>query len=222
MSSLPKGSIAIALRFFDDGEVSHFLKEKVEEAILHGEIDGLYITGINEDAIRILQGHVDHTGDVQTAAIVGSLLPRLYVQDKHPRRTRRNSLSTGSLSGYDDAIHPHVDLSIARQIEGWFDAYTELLDSWKLFHYRAQFDIERGQLVTIAMSPKKATIEAEMMVFGEYTTGTVEPVEWVARQLDIRCITCGTSVGVSEPKIISDVPSGFTAVCLHIVCLPFF
>lgn len=200
------------MRFFDDGEVSHFLKEKVEEATIHGDLDGLYITGINEDAIGILQAHVDYTGDVQTAAIIGSLAPRLYVQDKHPKRARRNSLSTGSGSGYD-MNHSPVDLSIAMQIEGWFDAYTELLDAWKLFHYRAQFDIERGQLVTIAMSPRKASTEVDGTSTGEMTSGIVEPVEWIPRQLDIRCITCGTSIGVSGPKIISDAPSGITAVC---------
>ena len=204
-------SIGIALRFFDDGEVSHFLKEKVEEAIMHGEIDGLYISGINEDAIRILQAYVDHTGDVQTAAIMGSLAPRLYVQEKHTKRSRRTSLSTGSNSGYDTGYIP-MDLSIASQIEGWFDAYSELLDSWKLFHYRAQFDIERGQLVTIAMSPRKASVETDGTSTGEMTSGIIEPVEWVPRQLDIRCITCGTSVGVSGPKLISDAPTGITTV----------
>jgi len=200
------------LRFFDDGEVSNFLREKVEKAILHGELDGLYVTGINEDAIRILQTYVDHTGDVQTAAIIGSLAPKLYVRDKHPKRRRHDSISTGSSSGYD-VNHSPIDLSIAMQIEGWFDAYTELLDSWKLFHHRSQFDIEKGQLVTIAMSPRRASVDADGTSPGEITSGLLEPVEWVPRQLDIRCITCNTSVGVSGPKIISDAPSSAPTVC---------
>ncbi|KIM30639.1 hypothetical protein M408DRAFT_15552 [Serendipita vermifera MAFF 305830] len=203
--------IGIALRFFEDSEVSQFLKEKVDEAILHGELDGLYITGINEDAIRVLQSYVDNTGDVQTAAIMGSLAPRLYVREKNPRRTRRASISTSSASGYD-INRPPIDISISRQIEGWFDAYTDLLDSWKLFHYRAQFDIEKGQLITIAMSPRKATVEADNAPVGEWTGGTTEPVEWVPRQLEIRCITCGTSVGLSGPKLIFDAPSGISTI----------
>lgn len=137
---------------------------------------------------------------------MGALAPRLYVQDKQPKRHRSESIVSSPPHVEEHVTMPTSHVTIAKQIEGWFNAYTELLDGWKLFHYRAQFDIDRGQLVMIAMSPRKATVE------GEVVSGPVERMEWVQRQLELRCYTCGTSIGVSGPKMLPDVATGTTIV----------
>ncbi|KAG8827421.1 hypothetical protein FRC19_003219 [Serendipita sp. 401] len=199
--------IGMALRFLDDAEVSDFLRENVKEASDTGDITAILLTGINEDAIRILQSHIDHTGDVQTAAIMGALAPKLYVYDKQPRRQHSNIATTNQEVSTKPQNH-----TVAKQIQAWFDAYSELLDKWKLFHYRAQFDIDKGHLIMLAMSSRKPSTEVDGTVSGEVVGGLVEMAEWVPRQIELRCNTCGTSIGVSGPKTLPDVSSGTTAV----------
>lgn len=193
------------------------MKEKVKDAIEEGELDGLILTGISEDAIKILQTYIDHTGDVQTAAIMGALSPSLYVQDKQVHRQRSQSTSVG-LSGYlgEQADSSLASSSVAEQIEGWFNAYSELLDGWKLFHYRAQFDIDKGQLVMIAMSPRHSSNDPDSHFFGEMASGVVEPVDWMPRQLEVRCQVCGTSIGISGPKMMPEVQTNMSTVRLFI------
>jgi hypothetical protein len=144
---------------------------------------------------------------------MGALAPRLYVQDKQPRRHRSESITPGAVH-VEDLVMASSHTTIAKQIEGWFHAYAELLDSWRLFHYRAQFDIDRGQLVMIAMSPRRACVEMDGNVSGDMVTGLIERVEWIPRQLELRCMACGTSIGVSGPKMLPDVTTGTSAVCL--------
>lgn len=204
--------VGIALRFFDDDDVSEFLKETIKTATENGDLSGIILTGINEDAIRILQSYVDHTGDVQTAAIMAALAPSLYVQEKQTRRPRSEGINPVPPYHDDQAKPSPENAAIAKQIEGWLDAYTELLDSWKLFHFRAKFDIDRGQLVMLAMSPRKATPESDGTVTGEVVGGPIERMEWVPRQLELRCMSCGTAVGVSGPKTLPEVANGTVAV----------
>ncbi|KAG8834476.1 hypothetical protein FRC17_008532 [Serendipita sp. 399] len=201
--------IGVALRFLDDTEVSDFLQENVKEACDSGDIGSILLTGFNEDAIKILQSYVDHSGDVQTAAIMGALAPKLYVYDKQPRRQYSNITGTNPELL---AKSPHP--AVARQIEAWFDAYSELLDKWKLFHYRAQFDIDKGHLIMLAMSPRRASTESDGTSTGEIVSGLVEMVEWVPRQIELRCHFCGTSVGVSGPKTLPEISSGTTPVSI--------
>ena len=196
----------MALRYFEDGDVTDFLQEKIKEASANGELEALMLTGMtHEGAIAIIQSYVDQTGDVQTAAVLSALAPKLYVQDKRPQRQR--------------GVGPQVDASgpnpvVAAQIEGWFEAYSELLDRWRLFRYRALFDIDKGQHVSIAMSPRRPCQEAEGSSTGEVVKGTIEPVEWIPRQIELRCTVCGTSVGVGGPTPSSDAPNTTTVSCL--------
>ena len=67
--------------------------------------------------------------------------------------------------------------------ERWLDAYRNLLDGWKLFHYRCQFDIDRGKIIKDGIS-----------------NGDIEPMEWVQRQFLIRCNFCN--------KVMSNVAQG--------------
>ncbi|KAJ7895961.1 hypothetical protein B0H14DRAFT_3081117 [Mycena olivaceomarginata] len=57
--------------------------------------------------------------------------------------------------------------------ERWVDAYRDLLDGFKLHHYRVSFDIERGGLWQDAV---------------QY--GDRKPVEWAPNQILIRCNYC--------------------------------
>lgn len=70
-----------------------------------------------------------------------------------------------------------------RRVDRWADAYRDLLDKWKLFHYRCQFDIDRGKIIKDGIS-----------------NGDIEPMEWVQRQFLIRCNFCN--------KVMSNVAQG--------------
>jgi hypothetical protein len=122
------------------------------------------------------------------------------------------------LAGYFEemANQQPTNVQVAEQIEGWFNAYTELLDGWKLFHYRAQFDIDKGQLVMIAMSPRHSSNDPDGSFFGEMASGLLEPVDWMPRQLELRCQVCGTSIGVSGPKMMPEVPTNTATVCIFL------
>lgn len=61
--------------------------------------------------------------------------------------------------------------------ERWIEAYRDLLDGWKLFHYRCQFDIDRGKIL-------KDGIER----------GNMFPTELAKKQFIIRCNFCNKEV----------------------------
>lgn len=133
--------IAIALRFLDDKELSSYLRRVTDACRSNGSIEGLALTGLTPRGLDILQSYVDNTGDIQTAALLASLVCPGRYQDIRAER--------------------------------WADAYRELLNGWKLFHHRCQFDIDRGRLL-------KEGIQ----------NGDFAPREWVKRQFLIRCNYC--------------------------------
>lgn len=137
--------VSIALRFLEDRPLSTFLRGLTAECINNGRIDGLVLTGLTRKGLDVIQGYVDTTGDVQTAAILSSLVCPRKFQDARAQR--------------------------------WLEAYRELLDGWKLFYHRCQFDIERGKIV-------QEGIQA----------GDTAPVEWVPKQFVIRCNYCSKVV----------------------------
>lgn len=138
--------LAIALQFLDDRALTAYLRRLAERCAQHGDVDGLRVTGLTGAGMDILQGYVDATGDVQTAAVLAAYVCPARVRDVRAER--------------------------------WIEAYRELLDAWRLFHHRCQFDIERGQVMQESMR-----------------AGELEPGEWVPRQLLIRCNFCNKNMG---------------------------
>ena len=67
--------------------------------------------------------------------------------------------------------------------ERWVDAYRDLLDGWKLFHYRCQFDIDRGKILHEGI-----------------LNGDVAPMEWVKKQFLIRCNFCNKVVNTQQQQ----------------------
>jgi hypothetical protein len=147
--------LAIAFQFLDDKALTSYLYRCVENSSHRGDIDGLIVTGLTKRGMDILQGHVDRTGDVQTAAILASYACPFKFTDARAER--------------------------------WVEAYRDLLDAFKLHHYRVSFDIERGGLVQDAVQH-----------------GDRASVEWAPQQILIRCSYC-------NKPVINDVPGSTTA-----------
>ncbi|TDL25945.1 WD40 repeat-like protein [Rickenella mellea] len=69
-----------------------------------------------------------------------------------------------------------------RRAERWLELYRDLLDGWKLFHHRCQFDIDFGKILQDAIQ-----------------IGDIPPFEWVPRQLLVRCTYCNKVVNSQRP-----------------------
>jgi hypothetical protein len=86
-------------------------------------VDGVMVPGLASKAgLEILQSYVDRTGDVQSAAVLGS-----YVCPPG---------KVGRLGAWGSS-----------RVRRWVESYRDLLDGFKMFHCRVGFDIERGQVV---------------------------------------------------------------------------
>ncbi|KAG2944459.1 hypothetical protein PC115_g273 [Phytophthora cactorum] len=71
--------LAFACRYLQANELLAFVAQHEEESEQFGRLEGLIVTGINADGIRLLQTYLDMTGDVQTLALLAARLPSSYV-----------------------------------------------------------------------------------------------------------------------------------------------
>ena len=69
-----------------------------------------------------------------------------------------------------------------QRADRWLDAYHTLLDGWKLFHHRCQFDISRGKLIKDAIARED-----------------VSPFDWVPPQLAVKCGFCKKIISSKSP-----------------------
>jgi len=138
--------IGIALRWLDDDELTNYLNSTTAAVIRSGELEGIILTGVTEDTVKLLQEYINRTGDVQTAALVATFGSPRYFKDS--------------------------------RVEYWIESYRQLLNSWRLFHARARFDVARGQ----ASKDRNGAM-------------TMAPPQ---RQVYVRCANCDRSI--SGPK----------------------
>ncbi|KAJ3340723.1 hypothetical protein HDU93_006393 [Gonapodya sp. JEL0774] len=66
--------IGVALRFLGNNELGGFLRTTIYQVISTGNLEGLLVTGLQPAGIELLEKYVDKTGDVQTAALLGSVV----------------------------------------------------------------------------------------------------------------------------------------------------
>ncbi|OAX30647.1 hypothetical protein K503DRAFT_870936, partial [Rhizopogon vinicolor AM-OR11-026] len=64
--------LAIAFQFLENKGLSSYLRRTTDRACTRGDIEGLIIAGLTPTGVVILQGYMDRTGDIQTAAILGA------------------------------------------------------------------------------------------------------------------------------------------------------
>lgn len=114
--------LAIAFLFLDDKAVTVYLRRCMDRAVTGGTVDGVMVPGLaSRMGLEILQSYVDRTGDVQSAAMLGS-----YVCPPG---------KVGRLGSWGSA-----------RVGRWVESYRDLLDGFRMFYCRVGFDIERGQL----------------------------------------------------------------------------
>lgn len=80
--SLPlRARTFVAVRNFDDDQLTEWLAAEVQEAIREGDIEGIVLTGVTEKTVDILATYVAKFHDVQTATLVMSFCAPRFVDD---------------------------------------------------------------------------------------------------------------------------------------------
>jgi hypothetical protein len=62
--------VAFACMFLPDNRLHDYLKKLSDKLIEEGNLDGLLLTGTNQDGIRLLQKYLDATGDIQSTVLI--------------------------------------------------------------------------------------------------------------------------------------------------------
>ena len=188
--SLPfRERLAIAFQFLEDRALSSYLKRSVEQATVKGSVESLMLTGLRCRAgMDIIQAYVDKTSDVQTAAMLSALTwPSYYAQQQTP--------IVASLMERHGYLGYTAGQNLDFRPEKWVEAYRDMLDGFSLFHCRAYFDIERGQVMNNAIQ------NGEIVMGHGGGSGELGVGEWVPIQILIRCRYCGKNVNGSRPAL---------------------
>ena len=173
--------VAFACRFLPRDQLRNYLMKRVASCQESGNIEGLVISGIEKEGIKIIQSYVDHTADVQTAALVTSrvILPNEWTSERR----------------------------VCAEI---LDSYRMLLNSWQMWHSRAMFDVDRADLLRRIKVRQldaqggnvKALAFQSRRIQSRGRAGARQPdpdiLPSVPAQLDARCTYCSSSLGLKR------------------------
>lgn len=75
--------LGVALRFLPDSELEIYLNRLAEVVIERGDVEGIILTGITMNGIKLLQSFVDRNNDVQSACLIATFAsPKYFVDDR--------------------------------------------------------------------------------------------------------------------------------------------
>ncbi|KAI1413737.1 hypothetical protein F5Y13DRAFT_28313 [Hypoxylon sp. FL1857] len=78
----------VALRYFDDDKLTHWLEKELKKAIETGDVEGIVLTGITDKLVDIFAKYIEKFNDVQTATLVLSICSPRYINDYRCRAWR--------------------------------------------------------------------------------------------------------------------------------------
>lgn len=174
--------VAFACRFLGPKDLREYLLQSIESCKATGNVEGLVLTGLSKDGIRIMQSFVDRYADVQSAAFVVSrtVLPAEW----------------------------GVERKICLE---WVEAYRGLLNTWQMWQSRAMFDVDRADhLRRIKAKGVDGAIPAgtkgnfpgsrrpQMPLNRRSVSRMLDPdvVASIPAQLDVRCNYCSSPLGL--------------------------
>jgi hypothetical protein len=131
--------------------------------------------------LRRVADHCRSTGDIEGIAVTGLTMPGLAILRTWMDRTGDVQSATLLASLVCPARMKNAS------VDRWVDTYRDLLDGWRLFHQRCQFDMERGQILQRAIDE-----------------GYLAPFEWVPRQIMIRCNYCNKTLSHPDSAAMYD------------------
>lgn len=104
-ASLPlRDRIGVALRNFDDKQLTVWLNKQMDEAIKTGDIEAIVLAGISDDMMDVLSKYLEVLGDYQTSVLIMSFGVPLYISDYRYDHWK---------SHYDEFLRMHQDHILA-------------------------------------------------------------------------------------------------------------
>jgi hypothetical protein len=73
--------VGVALKYLDDKRLDEFIKIKTREAIITGNVEGLFLTGLGDQAISLFSSYIRKFNDIQTSVLAMSFTCPLYIDD---------------------------------------------------------------------------------------------------------------------------------------------
>ena len=96
-TSLPlRDRLGIALMYLDDNELTHYISNNTAECIREGDIEGIILTGLTEQAVDLFENYIRKFSDLQTAILAMSFTCPSYFTDSRVdlwRQTYRSQLN---------------------------------------------------------------------------------------------------------------------------------
>ncbi len=81
-TSLPlRDRVGVAVRNFDDVELSNWLERQMSEAVQTGDIEGIVLAGVTDRMVDVLTKYIGKYGDYQSATLIMSYGAPLYIDD---------------------------------------------------------------------------------------------------------------------------------------------
>lgn len=73
--------VALGLKYLNDTELSGFIETETARAVRNGDLEGILLTGLTEQAMDLFQTYIMKTNDLQTAVLATALTNPRYVDD---------------------------------------------------------------------------------------------------------------------------------------------
>lgn len=73
--------LALGLKYLNDTELSGFIQTETARAIKNGDLEGILLTGLGEQAMDLFQTYIARTNDLQTAVLATAFTNPLFVDD---------------------------------------------------------------------------------------------------------------------------------------------
>lgn len=73
--------LALGLKYLNDTELSGFIQTETARAVKNGDLEGILLTGLGEQAMDLFQTYITRTNDLQTAVLSTAFTNPLYVDD---------------------------------------------------------------------------------------------------------------------------------------------
>ncbi|KAF2718300.1 hypothetical protein K431DRAFT_315076 [Polychaeton citri CBS 116435] len=73
--------MCLGLRYLNDTELANFIQFQTTYAIQAGDLEGILLTGLSEQAMSLLQNYLTKTGDLQTAVLASAFTNPKFVDD---------------------------------------------------------------------------------------------------------------------------------------------
>lgn len=73
--------VALGLKYLNDTELSGFIQTETARAVKNGDLEGILLTGLGEQAMDLFQTYITKTNDLQTAVLATAFTNPRYVDD---------------------------------------------------------------------------------------------------------------------------------------------